>query len=249
MNTAGKPSPPKSQSPASSRDGSDNEDFEAEDEEEVEEELRVNKRNKKKLIREDEEGGTARTKNDDKDSRKAEKSVVKKNTKKAIPDAKNKSSVRAGITGFSVGRVNRLLRSRKLASRISIKAAVYLTAVLQSLTHQLFKAIFMNKNSKKTRISSKNIYSAIKFDPEFETLVGATSVILPESGSGLPEPGSEMAKLNEEKAQKLEDEQDPKGKARRQAARDKIKDNLKRRQDIKDVLFAPGTPRKPKSPK
>lgn len=224
MATARKPSPRNTQtknespSPASQVVGSDEEDFEDEDEEE------------------EDQGDTAVKQKNGIDSRKAGESDGKKKAKRDIPDAKNKSSVRAGITGFSVGRVNRLLRSRKLASRISIKAAVYLTAVLEMLTDKLFDAIFQNKNRKKnTRISSKNIYSAIKFDPVFAKLVDATSVILPESGFGLPEPGSEMATRNEENAQKLEDEQDPKGISSRRAARE-------RKKRIKSVMYAKATP-------
>ncbi len=57
---------------------------------------------------------------------------------------KRTKSARAGLI-LPVGRVSRLLRKGKYASRIGGGAAIYLTAVLEYITAEILELIFLSK--------------------------------------------------------------------------------------------------------
>ena len=93
------------------------------------------------------------------------------------------SSARAGLQ-FPVGRIKRYLkRSASGKARVSSKAAIYLTAVLEYLTAEVLElAGNAAKDLKVKRITPRHLQLAIRGDDELDTLIRATIA----SGGVLP---------------------------------------------------------------
>ena len=81
-------------------------------------------------------------------------------------------SERAGLN-FPVGRIGRFLREGRYAQRIGGGAAVYLAAVLEYLTAEILE---LSGNStklmKRSRITPRAIFLAVKEDAELDQLLG-----------------------------------------------------------------------------
>ena len=84
-------------------------------------------------------------------------------------------SVRAGLY-FPVGRVHRLLRKGPWAARIGVFAPVYLAAVLEYLTAEIFELAGIlardagGRSGEKVRIEPRHLFLAIRQDSELDEL-------------------------------------------------------------------------------
>jgi len=84
-------------------------------------------------------------------------------------------SVRAGLH-FPVGRVHRLLRKGPWAARIGVFAPVYLAAVLEYLTAEIFELAGIlardagGRSGEKVRIEPRHLLLAIRQDSELDEL-------------------------------------------------------------------------------
>ncbi|KAK6993241.1 histone H2A [Favolaschia claudopus] len=73
-------------------------------------------------------------------------------------------SVKAGLV-FPVGRICRYMKAQNLAKRVSIRAAVYLTAVLEYMTAEMLEVSGITaRANKKQRITSRHIRLALEDD-------------------------------------------------------------------------------------
>ncbi|MEW5312781.1 MAG: hypothetical protein WDW38_004389 [Sanguina aurantia] len=80
-------------------------------------------------------------------------------------------STKAGLQ-FPVGRIARLLKKGKYASRVGAGAPVYLAAVLEYLTAEVLElAGNAARDNKKSRISPRHIQLAIRNDEELSKLL------------------------------------------------------------------------------
>ena len=96
--------------------------------------------------------------------------------------ATTKSS-KAGLQ-FPVGRIARLMKSARQASRVGAGAPVYLAAVLEYLTAEVLElAGNAAKDNKKTRIIPRHIQLAVRNDEELNRLLKDTTIA---SGGVLP---------------------------------------------------------------
>ncbi|CAO3594816.1 unnamed protein product [Absidia cylindrospora] len=100
---------------------------------------------------------------------------------------------RAGIH-FPVSRITRLLREGKFASRYSVKASVYMAAVLEYLASELIDvAGCITLDTKKVVITPKHLLSGIQNDAELNQLMseapGGTQIA--DAGRVVPLPPAE----------------------------------------------------------
>lgn len=94
------------------------------------------------------------------------------------------ASVRAGLQ-FPVGRIRRLMRKSRAATRIGGGAPVYMAAVLEYFAAEVLElAANAAKESKRHRIIPRHIQLAIRTDPELNQLVGEQATIA--SGGVMP---------------------------------------------------------------
>ena len=81
-------------------------------------------------------------------------------------------SERAGLN-FPVGRIARFLKEGRYAQRVGGGASVYLAAVLEYLTAELLELSGNNtKLMKRTRITPRAFFLAVKEDAELDNLLG-----------------------------------------------------------------------------
>uniref|UniRef100_A0A4W5KM49 Histone H2A n=1 Tax=Hucho hucho TaxID=62062 RepID=A0A4W5KM49_9TELE len=98
--------------------------------------------------------------------------------KKAVSKSKTSTSrsARAGLQ-FPVGRIHRLLKKGRYATRIGTGAAVYLAAILEYLCAEVLE---LSGNAagdnKKSRIAPRHIQLAVRNDEELNTLLGAVTI-------------------------------------------------------------------------
>merc|ERR1712025_1264668 len=92
-------------------------------------------------------------------------------------------AARAGLQ-FPVGRLARLMKQSRAASRIGAGAPVYCAAVLEYLAAEVLElAGNAAKDNKKSRIVPRHIQLAIRNDEELNRLLGSTTIA---SGGVLP---------------------------------------------------------------
>ena len=92
-------------------------------------------------------------------------------------------SVKAGLQ-FPVGRIGRLLKKGKYATRVGGGAPVYLAAILEYLTAEILElAGNAARDNKKTRIIPRHIQLAVRRDEELNKLFGGITIA---SGGVLP---------------------------------------------------------------
>jgi histone H2A len=92
-------------------------------------------------------------------------------------------SFKAGLQ-FPVGRIGRLLKKGKYASRVGGGAPVYLAAILEYLTAEILElAGNAARDNKKTRIVPRHIQLAVRNDEELNKLFGGVTIA---SGGVLP---------------------------------------------------------------
>jgi histone H2A len=85
-------------------------------------------------------------------------------------------SERAGLN-FPVGRIARFLKQGRYAQRIGGGAAVYLAAVLEYLTAEVLELSGNNTRiMKRSRITPRAIFLAVKEDAELDSLLGDTVI-------------------------------------------------------------------------
>ncbi|KAF7357360.1 Histone H2A [Mycena sanguinolenta] len=92
------------------------------------------------------------------------------------PSVKESRSEMAGLM-FPVGRVHRYLKRGHYAQRISVKASVYLTSVLEYVTAELGMEL---ETQGKKRINPRHLQLAIRDDEDLNKLL--RSVIVPAGG-------------------------------------------------------------------
>ena len=84
---------------------------------------------------------------------------------------KSSTSKKAGLH-LSVGRLARLMKHNRYSPRVSMMAPLYTAAVMEYLLGEVIElAHGYNKEHKKTRITPRSIFMAIKDDPELEHLL------------------------------------------------------------------------------
>jgi histone H2A len=92
-------------------------------------------------------------------------------------------SAKAGLQ-FPVGRLARLMRKSRVASRIAAGAPVYMAAVLEYVVAELLElAGNAARDSKKTRIIPRHIQLAVRNDEELNRFLGGVTIA---SGGVLP---------------------------------------------------------------
>ena len=100
-------------------------------------------------------------------------------------------SARAGLQ-FPVGRLARLMRASRAASRIGAGAPVYLAAVLEYLAAEVLElAGNAAKDNKKSRIIPRHIQLAVRNDEELARLMANTTIA---AGGVLPNIHQELIK-------------------------------------------------------
>lgn len=98
-------------------------------------------------------------------------------------DPAKSASVRAGLQ-FPVGRVHRHMKVDSSIDRVSRKAAVYLTAVLEYLVAEILElAGNAARDNKRTRLSPRHLQLAVRSDEELNKLLGGITIA---SGGVLP---------------------------------------------------------------
>ncbi len=112
------------------------------------------------------------------------------------------SSLRAGLV-LPVGRLKRYLRQQQAAPRVSMGAAVYLTAVLEYLIAEVLEiAGERAKEQGRKRIIPRHILLAIKNDQELEQLFKSATFaaggVVPHMHSALLPPASKSKKQNQD---------------------------------------------------
>lgn len=100
--------------------------------------------------------------------------------KKSMPSKpktwKTSSSKRAGLL-FPVGRMARLLRAGRYASRVSGAAPVYLAAVLEYLTSEVLElAGNAARDNKRARIIPRHVQLALRNDVELDQMLSAVTI-------------------------------------------------------------------------
>ena len=91
---------------------------------------------------------------------------------KAARSKQTSRSEKAGLN-FPVGRIARFLKEGRYAQRVGGGASVYLAAVLEYLTAELLELSGNNtKLLKRSRITPRAIFLAIKDDAELDSLLG-----------------------------------------------------------------------------
>ena len=91
-----------------------------------------------------------------------------KNSKKETKPRKEfvQMSTKAGLN-FPVPRIAKMLKTHKYAHRIGVGAAVYITAVLEYIIHEILEiSIEVLKLKKRSRINPSHISDAIKQDQD-----------------------------------------------------------------------------------
>jgi len=102
---------------------------------------------------------------------------------KAAGGKSQSRSSRAGLQ-FPVGRISRLLRRGRYASRVGGGAPVYLAAVLEYLCAEILElAGNAARDNKRTRITPRHIQLAVRNDEELNKLLGGVTIA---SGGVLP---------------------------------------------------------------
>lgn len=85
-------------------------------------------------------------------------------------------SSKAGLQ-FPVGRVSRLLKKGKYATRVGAGAPVYLAAILEYLTAEVLElAGNAARDNKKARIVPRHIQLAVRNDEELNKLFGGVTI-------------------------------------------------------------------------
>lgn len=85
-------------------------------------------------------------------------------------------SKKAGLQ-FPVGRVSRYLKTGRYAKRVRVRAAVFLTAVLEYLVAEVLElAGNATRDNKKSRIVPRHIMLAIRNDEEFSGLLRGVTI-------------------------------------------------------------------------
>ncbi len=86
------------------------------------------------------------------------------------------NSEKAGLI-FPVGRVARILRKGKYSERISPKASIYLTAVIQYMTTEVLDlAVKAANENKRKRIIPRHILLAVSNDSELSRFFGDNTI-------------------------------------------------------------------------
>ncbi|XP_054240139.1 histone H2A, sperm-like [Indicator indicator] len=89
---------------------------------------------------------------------------------------KKNASARAGLQ-FPVGRVYRFLKRGNYAKRISLGAAIYLTAVQEYLSAEILEMAGNAAHaSKKVRIAPRHIMLAVRNDDEMNKLLACVTI-------------------------------------------------------------------------
>ncbi|XP_075732448.1 uncharacterized protein LOC142775030 [Rhipicephalus microplus] len=99
-------------------------------------------------------------------------------TQRGTASTKNGKSVssRAGLI-FPVGRIRQLLSDGRYARKISEKAPIFLSAVLQYLTAEVLKlAVNEAGEQRETRIKPRHIQLAVRSHKDFEKLLVAVTI-------------------------------------------------------------------------
>ena len=100
----------------------------------------------------------------------------KVNTTSTSFSTKVATSSKAGLV-FPVGRVARYLKRGKYSERISLKASIYLTAVLEYMTSEILDlSVKAAIDNKKSRIIPRHIFLAVSNDTELSKFFGDNTV-------------------------------------------------------------------------
>jgi histone H2A len=117
-------------------------------------------------------------------------------------------SFKAGLQ-FPVGRIGRLLKKGKYATRVGGGAPVYLAAILEYLTAEILElAGNAARDNKKTRIIPRHIQLAVRNDEELNKLFGGVTIA---AGGVLPNIQNVLVPKTSSK-EKSDDEVKPKAK-------------------------------------
>jgi len=85
-------------------------------------------------------------------------------------------STKAGLQ-FPVGRIGRLLKKGKYATRVGAGAPVYLASVLEYLTAEILElAGNASRDNKKRRVIPRHIQLAVRNDEELNKLLGKVTI-------------------------------------------------------------------------
>eukprot|EP01071_Lankesteria_metandrocarpae_P000204 Lankesteria_metandrocarpae@DN10338_c0_g1_i1.p1 len=100
-----------------------------------------------------------------------------------VKGAVQSQSAKAGLS-FPVGRMGRYLKKGRFARRVSVRAPVYLAAVLEYLTAELLElAGNAAREGGKTRISPRHIQLAVRNDEELNKFLCGVTIA---SGGVMP---------------------------------------------------------------
>lgn len=113
-------------------------------------------------------------------TKKTESKILKggrgKTGKSGVATTKVSRSVKAGLN-FPVGRMARILKNGKFASRVGLGAPIYLSAVLEYLCAEVMElAGNAAKDNKKNRIVPRHIQLAVRNDEELSKLLNQATI-------------------------------------------------------------------------
>lgn len=150
-------------------------------------------------------------------SSKGKKAASKSNKKKGGKtkgESKSKSKSKRSGLAFPVGRIQRYLRKRRVASRVGVDSAVYLAAVMEYLTAEVLELSGnTSKDLKRKRITPRHMLLAVRNDEELDNLVGKSTVLT--EGGKFPFIHSKLQPKKDEKGgskKKRKSTKKPKGK-------------------------------------
>eukprot|EP01084_Bolivina_argentea_P018949 35258_1 len=186
-------------------------------------------------------------------------SSPKKGGKKGKKGGKGTTrSAKAGIT-FPVGRVARLLKKGKYATRFGRAAPVFVASVLEYLTAELVQiAAASAKDAGKKRLTPRYINLGIRGDDEFNNLLNGAVIsgggVLPHINKVLLKKTKKAKKKKAKKPKKEKKPKSPKPKKAKKAKKSKKSKKSKKKKSAKKSKKtkkskSPKKSKKSKSPK